>query len=219
MAEFIKVAKVSDLAPGEKLLVDYLDSPVGLFNLEGQFYAIDDVCTHDGGPLVEGELHGHVIVCPRHGARFDVKTGAVLTLPAYAPVGTYTVKIEGEDILIAPDLEGGHPGFWVVKGKETMADNKKVTDEGIREALREVSDPELHLDVVTLGLIREINVDTKPVNIKMLLTTPFCPYGPWLVQRVKDTAEELVGDAVYVQVLMEPWSPEMMEDPTVLGFF
>jgi metal-sulfur cluster biosynthetic enzyme len=95
----------------------------------------------------------------------------------------------------------------------------KVTEESLREALREVADPELHLDVVTLGLIREINLDSKPVNIKMLLTTPFCPYGPWLVQQVKDTAEQAVGDAVYVQVLMEQWSPEMMEDPTVLGFF
>jgi metal-sulfur cluster biosynthetic enzyme len=72
----------------------------------------------------------------------------------------------------------------------------KVTEESLREALREVADPELHLDVVTLGLIREINLDSKPVNIKMLLTTPFCPYGPWLVQQVKDTAEQAVGDAV-----------------------
>jgi metal-sulfur cluster biosynthetic enzyme len=95
----------------------------------------------------------------------------------------------------------------------------KVTEESLREALRVVADPELHLDVVTLGLIREIDLNAKPVHIKMLLTTPFCPYGPWLVQRVKDSAEEVIGDAVYVQVLMEPWSPEMMEDPTVLGFF
>lgn len=102
MAEFVKVAKTSDLAPGEKMLVEYDGMPVGLFNIDGQFYAIDDVCTHDGGPLVEGELHGDVIVCPRHGARFDVKTGSVRTLPAYAPVGTYQVRIEGDDILIAP---------------------------------------------------------------------------------------------------------------------
>lgn len=95
----------------------------------------------------------------------------------------------------------------------------QVTEENIREALRQVADPELHLDVVTLGLIREINLDVKPVHIKMLLTTPFCPYGPWMVQRVKDAAEDVVGDVVKVEVLMEPWSPEMMEDPTILGFF
>ena len=103
MSEFIEVAKVSDLAPGEKMLVEYEGMPVGLFNIEGEFYAIHDVCTHDGGPLVEGDLHVHIIVCPRHGARFDVKTGAVRTLPAYAPVPTYHVKIEGETILIAPN--------------------------------------------------------------------------------------------------------------------
>jgi 3-phenylpropionate/trans-cinnamate dioxygenase ferredoxin subunit len=102
MAEFIKVATTSELAPGRKMLVDYDGAPVGLFNIDGQFYALEDVCTHDGGPLVEGELHGDVIVCPRHGARFDVKTGAVRTLPAYGPVPIYHVKIEGADILIAP---------------------------------------------------------------------------------------------------------------------
>jgi len=102
MSEFIKVASTSDLAPGDKMLDEYQGTPVGLFNIDGEFFAIYDVCTHDGGPLVEGELHGDVIVCPRHGARFDVKTGAVRTLPAYAPVPTYQVKTEGDEILIAP---------------------------------------------------------------------------------------------------------------------
>ena len=102
MGEFIKVATTTELTPGLKILVDYDGAPVGLFNIDGRFYALEDVCTHDGGPLVEGELHGDVIVCPRHGARFDVKTGAVRTLPAYGPVPIYHVKIEGADILIAP---------------------------------------------------------------------------------------------------------------------
>ncbi|MEJ2559992.1 MAG: iron-sulfur cluster assembly protein [Anaerolineae bacterium] len=69
-----------------------------------------------------------------------------------------------------------------------MTEETKVTEESVREALRGVLDPELHLDVVTLGLIREINVDASPANLKMLLTTPFCPYGPWMVQQVKETA-------------------------------
>jgi len=103
MSEFIKVASISDLAPGEKMLVEYQGMPVGLFNIDGELFAIHDVCTHDGGPLVEGELHGDVIVCPRHGARFDVKTGAVRTLPAYAPVPTYQGQLEGDDILLAPN--------------------------------------------------------------------------------------------------------------------
>ena len=101
MAKFIKVGKTSDLAPGEKMLVEYEDEDVGVFNIEGQFYAISDVCTHDGGPLVEGVLAGDQIICPRHGARFNVKTGEQ-TMPAYIPVPLYQVKIEGDDILIAP---------------------------------------------------------------------------------------------------------------------
>ncbi len=101
MSEFVKVAQTSDLNPGEKMLVDYDDEEVGLFNIEGQIYAISDVCTHDDGPLVEGKLDGDCIVCPRHGARFNVKTGAQ-TMPAFSPVPLYQVKVEGPDIYIAP---------------------------------------------------------------------------------------------------------------------
>jgi 3-phenylpropionate/trans-cinnamate dioxygenase ferredoxin subunit len=101
MSKFIKVARTSDLVPGEMMLVEYADDDVGLFNLNGEIYAISDVCTHDGGPLVEGHLDGEYIVCPRHGARFNIKTGQQ-TMPAFAPVPLYAVKIEGDDILIAP---------------------------------------------------------------------------------------------------------------------
>jgi metal-sulfur cluster biosynthetic enzyme len=95
----------------------------------------------------------------------------------------------------------------------------EVTEAIVREALRGVLDPELHLDVVTLGLIRQINIDTTPMQVKMLLTTPFCPYGPWLVQQVKETAERVSHRDVRVEVIPEQWNPEMMEDPTLLGFF
>jgi metal-sulfur cluster biosynthetic enzyme len=101
---------------------------------------------------------------------------------------------------------------------EEIKDNN-VTDEEVREALRGVLDPELHLDVVALGLIREIDMDSTPVVIRMLLTTPFCPYGPWLVQQVKETSEKTAGRDTKVEVLPEQWNPEMMEDPTLLGFF
>ena len=94
-----------------------------------------------------------------------------------------------------------------------------VTEEEVQEALRGVLDPELHLDVVALGLIRKIDLAGTPALIKMLLTTPFCPYGPWLVQQVKDTAEKTVGRDTKVEVVPEQWTPEMMEDPTLLGFF
>jgi len=89
----------------------------------------------------------------------------------------------------------------------------------VRDALRGVLDPELHLDVVALGLIKTVNLEATPVEIKMLLTTPFCPYGPWLVQQVKETTEVAAGREAKVEVVPEQWNPEMMEDPTLLGFF
>ena len=101
-----------------------------------------------------------------------------------------------------------------------MSDEKaQVTEEEVREALRSVLDPELHLDVIALGLIRDVNLDESPVMVKMLLTTPFCPYGPWLVQQVKEVSEKAAGRESKVEVLPEAWNPEMMEDPTLLGFF
>lgn len=101
--------------------------------------------------------------------------------------------------------------------EETPAAN--VTEEEVKEALRAVVDPELHLDIVSLGLLKTIDLESDPVNIKMLLTTPFCPYGPWLVQQVKETAEKACQSEVKVEVVPEQWNPEMMEDPTLLGFF
>ncbi|MDX1523973.1 MAG: iron-sulfur cluster assembly protein [Anaerolineae bacterium] len=98
--------------------------------------------------------------------------------------------------------------------------NGDVTEEKVMDALRGVQDPELHLDVVTLGLIRSVNLETTPIEVKMLLTTPFCPYGPWLVQQVKETTEVAAeGREAKVEVVPEQWTPEMMEDPSILGFF
>ena len=102
---------------------------------------------------------------------------------------------------------------------EVTEENGGVTEESVREALRGVLDPELHLDVVTLGLIRSVDLSGTPAVVKMLLTTPFCPYGPWMVGQIKETAEHAAGQEVKVEVLPEQWHPEMMEDPTLLGFF
>lgn len=103
MSEFFTVAKVSELPPGGKKLVEVDDIPVALFNVGGEFYAIEDVCTHDGGPLAEGDLEDDEIECPRHGARFNVRTGAVLCMPAVEAVECYEVKVEGDDILVSVD--------------------------------------------------------------------------------------------------------------------
>jgi 3-phenylpropionate/trans-cinnamate dioxygenase ferredoxin subunit len=100
MAGFAKVGRVGDLQPGEKKIVDVHGTPVVLVNLNGNYYALEDVCTHDGGPLGEGELDDGQLVCPRHGARFDVLTGDALTLPAFEPVPKYEVRIEHGDVLV-----------------------------------------------------------------------------------------------------------------------
>jgi metal-sulfur cluster biosynthetic enzyme len=100
---------------------------------------------------------------------------------------------------------------------ETTKNNENVTEETVREGLRAVMDPELHLDVI--ALIESVNLNTDPLEVKMLLTTPFCPYGPWLVQQVKEAAEGAAGREAKVEVLPKQWSPELMEDPTILGFF
>lgn len=73
---------------------------VAIFFVQGSYYAIEDACTHDDGPLADGELDGCQVICPRHGARFDIRTGEALTLPAYRPVETYPVRVEGGRVLL-----------------------------------------------------------------------------------------------------------------------
>lgn len=105
MSEFIKVATVDEVPVGDKKLVEVDYVRVALFNLDGKIYAIEDVCTHDGGPLVEGDVvNGCEVVCPRHGARFDIRTGEALSFPAFEPTNTFEVKIRGDDILIESPL-------------------------------------------------------------------------------------------------------------------
>jgi len=96
----VKVARVSDITPGKGHVRQLEDVRVALFNIDGTLYCIEDVCSHDDGPLAEGELEGNVIQCPRHGARFNVATGAVLSMPAPTPVRTFRVKIEAGDVFV-----------------------------------------------------------------------------------------------------------------------
>ncbi len=86
-------------------------------------------------------------------------------------------------------------------------------------ALREVVDPEIRLDVVSLGLIKSIEFGEEQTKVEMLLTTPFCPYAPYMIQQVKEVVEREVPDVpAHVELLADPWSPELMEDPSLLGF-
>lgn len=98
MPDFVPVARTTDVPDPGKLLVEVDGRLVALFHVGGQFYALDDVCTHDGGPLAEGDLRGYEIACPRHGARFDIRTGAALSMPATQPTVAHDVKVEGDQV-------------------------------------------------------------------------------------------------------------------------
>jgi 3-phenylpropionate/trans-cinnamate dioxygenase ferredoxin subunit len=100
--EIIDVCPKTELGPGQMRLVEWEDLEIGVFNCAGTVYAIEDRCSHDDGPLVEGELDQDecTIECPRHGSRFDLKTGQPKSLPAYVPVDTFPVIIEDETIKV-----------------------------------------------------------------------------------------------------------------------
>ena len=97
---WLSVARASDVPVGRSVIVRLDDVPVAIFHLHDGWYAIEDICTHDGGPVAEGRLDGDVIECPRHGATFDVKTGAALSFPAVSPVPTYPVRVVGDDVQV-----------------------------------------------------------------------------------------------------------------------
>lgn len=101
---FVRVGKASDVPEGRGEVFDVEDRKIAVFRMEDGFYAIEDICTHDGGPLAEGEIEDHEVICPRHGARFDIRTGAALTLPAVTPVESYPVRVDGNELYIGlPD--------------------------------------------------------------------------------------------------------------------
>ena len=100
MPEVIEVCSTAELQPGERRLIEWEDLEIGVFNCGGRVYAIEDRCSHDNGPLAEGEFDEEhcTVECPRHGSLFDLKTGNPMTLPAYVPVDTFPVIIEHETI-------------------------------------------------------------------------------------------------------------------------
>jgi len=91
--EFIEIAPVPELPNGDRLFVEVEGKSLVIFNIAGQFFAIGDICSHDDGPVGEGDLEGYNIVCPRHGGEFDVRTGQAVQLPAVVDIPAYPVKI------------------------------------------------------------------------------------------------------------------------------
>jgi len=106
MTDYVKVAQASEIEPNHGKLVEVQRKKIALFNVDGKFYAIDNTCTHRGGPLSEGELEGDEVTCPWHGAKFKVISGEVLGPPAPQGVGSYKVRINGTDIELELELTG-----------------------------------------------------------------------------------------------------------------
>ena len=103
--EFVAVASEDEIKPGERLFVEIDQFSIVIFNLAGQYYAIADLCSHDGGPLGDGDIDGNEIICPRHGARFDMRTGMVLSLPAVEDIPAYPVQVVYGEIQVGIPLE------------------------------------------------------------------------------------------------------------------
>jgi 3-phenylpropionate/trans-cinnamate dioxygenase ferredoxin subunit len=264
---FMTVAKVGEIPEGGVKVVRVDDDPVAVFHVGGQYYALADLCTHDGGELSDGELDGHVIECARHGARFDIRTGAVLAMPATGAVPRHAVRVIGDQIQVAcetcdereaaqasaakpaastalpapsppaapppgTDSPGGQssarrafeppavpePAAASAAAPATGKPAPSLQEFAVRAALETVMDPEIQLSVVDLGLIREVVIEPGRTLVRMMLTTPFCPYAPQLTEDVKQAAMSVVAQPCEVEILPDAWSPELMPDPGLLGF-
>lgn len=248
MCAFEVVAELAEFGDSDRLSVDYDNRAVLIFRVEGRYFAVEDLCSHDGQPLTDGPVVGHALECPRHGARFDLRTGKALCMPAIEPIAFYGVRIEGSQVLLGPasdshSASGVAPpaaestlpiapasGQCVVPPLPAEAilgvepGHANAVDEGqMLEALRGVIDPELLINIVDLGLIYAINLEEQVAKVEMTLTSPACPAGPQLVQQSKQALERLPGisTAEIKLVLSPPWSPARMTDEArdKLGIF
>lgn len=103
MDGWTRVCARDDMAPGEHRVVEADGTMIAVFNIDGHHYALEDVCTHDGNELAGGPIHGFEVECPRHGARFDVRTGAVCAPPAYAPTASFPVRVDDDGVWTRDD--------------------------------------------------------------------------------------------------------------------
>ena len=103
--EFVPIAKVDEVGDGVRLFVEIDDQDLVVFNIAGEYFAIGDVCSHDDGPLSDGEIEEYDVICPRHGARFDIRSGQVTSLPAVKDIPAYPVRVSGENIEIGIPFE------------------------------------------------------------------------------------------------------------------
>jgi metal-sulfur cluster biosynthetic enzyme/nitrite reductase/ring-hydroxylating ferredoxin subunit len=257
MQDFQRVIEVGELADPGKTLVEIDGEMIALFHVGGEYFALDDVCTHDGGPLADGDLVDHTIACPRHGAKFDIRTGGALTMPAVRATRAHRVKLEDGGVWVAVgdspassslaraasttsaaasnETAPQHPAASTTaaapsaEGAPPVSAAGPLSEESVRELLKEVKDPELFVNIVDLGLAYGVSFSeaeqkgTQQVSIDMTMTSPACPAGPQLIadtKRVVGAHPEVSG--VEVRIVMDPpWSPERMTDDArdQLGIF
>ena len=98
--DFVKIAYINDIQPLQMKIFQFDGEEVCVVNVDGKYYAINNICTHEGGPLADGKLDGYEVECPWHGSKFDVRTGEVTNPPASEPEPTYEVKVDGNNILV-----------------------------------------------------------------------------------------------------------------------
>jgi metal-sulfur cluster biosynthetic enzyme/nitrite reductase/ring-hydroxylating ferredoxin subunit len=179
MGDFVRVATVGELSDPGSTVVEVDGDLIALFHVEGAYYALDDVCTHDGGPLASGELTGHKVACPRHGAKFDIRTGAALSMPAVRATRAHDVKVENSGVWVR--LRSGHgvdgpvaqspvakpaTGLPIAPSPAAVPASNggsaaapsapaagALCEDSVRELLKQVKDPELFVNIVDLGLI------------------------------------------------------------------
>jgi 3-phenylpropionate/trans-cinnamate dioxygenase ferredoxin subunit len=103
--EFFSVGSVYELNEGQRLFIEIDETPIVILNIAGNYYAVADVCSHDDGPVGEGNIEGFEIICPRHGARFDIRSGKALALPAFVDIPAFPVRVVGDQIEIGIPTE------------------------------------------------------------------------------------------------------------------
>jgi metal-sulfur cluster biosynthetic enzyme/nitrite reductase/ring-hydroxylating ferredoxin subunit len=254
MTDFIRVADVTEIPDPGKTLVEVAGEMIALFHVEGRYYALDDICTHDGGPLADGELRDHKIACPRHGAKFDIRTGAALTMPAVRATRAHDVKVEGDGVWVrlrddaTADGPAAHASSSPAAAATPAGASQATTtaaatsvppptvptgalsEDSIREMLKDVKDPELFVNIVDLGLVYGVTLEPaadvpgkQKIGIDMTMTSPACPAGP---QLIGDTKRVLAAHAdvaaVEVRIVMDPpWTPDRMTEAArdQLGIF
>lgn len=243
MSAFERVASVTEVPPNGRKSIIVDDVPALLVRVGNDFFAIEDVCSHDGQPLTDGPVAEGAITCPRHGAKFDLKTGNALCMPATQAISTFAVQVRDGDVFVGPigaelPAESAKPAavpvvapsdIPVVSAASASGDQVPTpepgADDDIRliEALKQVIDPELMVNIVDLGLVYSVNRDDRKIYVEMTLTSPACPAGPQIVQQSKMALERLrdVDEAEIKLVMSPPWTPDRMTDEAkdMLGIF